>query len=62
MTAGREGEVLVGVGGQHGRAVLVLPSGDGTCNTTLEVRHTRCHQTVVEFINFYIFSHAYAPA
>ena len=53
MTAGREGEVLVGVGGQHGRAVLVLPAGDGTCNTSHEVRHTRWHQIVVEFINFY---------
>ena len=58
MTAGREGEVLVGVGGQHGRAVLVLTAGDGTCNTSHEVRHTRWHQIVVQFINFYIFSHA----
>ena len=41
MTAGREGEVLVGVGGEHGRAVLVLTAGDGTCNTSLEVRHSR---------------------
>ena len=56
MTAGREGEVLVGVGGEHGRAVLVLPAGDGTCNTTVEVRHSSWHQIVVAFINFYIFS------
>ena len=48
MTAGREGEVLVGVGGEHGRAVLVLPAGDGTCNTSLEVRLRRWHQIVVE--------------
>ena len=53
MTAGREGKVLVGVGGEHGRAVLVLTAGDGTCNTTLEVRLRRRHQIVREFINFY---------